>query len=71
MLHKKSFTKIVTAPHTKCVRDFFRCRPQSLQKDDFQSKSSLRDNAGVGFDVNGYSTKIYMEMFEEPINLSL
>ena len=23
--HKKSFTKIVTAPHTKFERDFFRC----------------------------------------------
>ena len=26
--HKKSFTKIVTAPHTKFVRDFFRCGHQ-------------------------------------------
>ena len=23
--HKKSFTKMVTAPHAKCIRDFFRC----------------------------------------------
>ena len=29
--HKKSFTKIVTILHTKCVRDFFRCRKNKIE----------------------------------------
>ena len=30
--HKKSFTKIVTARDTKCIRDFFRCGQKRLRE---------------------------------------
>ena len=39
-----------------------------MQKDDFYSKTSLHDHAGVNFNVNGCSPKIDKDIFEEPGN---
>ena len=40
--HKKSFMKTVTAPHTKFVRDFFRCGQQVNLKHDALINKTLR-----------------------------